>query len=102
MENERKVTYEEGKKFSEEKKFSFFQEVCCNSEIDEKGENIYLDEIIDLMDNIGKRVYKDIKNDHGRLNSASYCYQASNSIIYSDALSKKGEKRGCCCLCSII
>ena len=53
------------------------------------------------MDNIGKRVYKDIKNDHGRLNSASYCYQASNSIIYSDESSKKGDKSGCCCLFSI-
>ena len=53
------------------------------------------------MDNIGKWVYKDIKNDHARLNSASYCYQASNSIIYSDESSKKGEKSGCCCLFSI-
>ena len=30
LENERKVTYEEGKKFSKEKIFSFFQEICCN------------------------------------------------------------------------
>ena len=102
LENERKVSYEQGKKLSEEKKFSFFQEICCNSEIDENGENKNFDEIIDLLDNIGKMVYKEIKNDRDRLNSASYCYQASASMIYSDDSSRKKGKNGFCCLCSIV
>ena len=100
LENERKVSYEQGKKLSEEKNFEFFKEISCNSEINEKGENNNIDEIIDLFDNIGKKVYKDfIKNDLGRLNSSSYCYQATTSILGSENSSNKdkNDKKNCCC-----
>ena len=100
LDNERKVTYEQGKKLSEYKKYDFFQEISCDSEINEKGENNNIDEIIDIFDNIGKKIYKDfIKNGRGRLNSASYCYQATTSILCSENSSNKGkkEKKNCCC-----
>ena len=100
LENERKVTYEQGKKFAEDKKFGMFKEISCNSEINEKGENNNIDEIIDLFDNIGKKVYKDfIKNDRGRLNSDSYFYQATTSLLGSENSSNKDkkDKKNCCC-----
>ena len=100
LEDERKVTYEQGQQLSKDKKFEFFKEISCNNEINEEGENNNIDEIIDLFDNIGKKVYKDfIKNARGRLNSASYCYQATTSILASENSSNKGnkEKKNCCC-----
>ena len=81
-----------------DKKFEIFKEISCNSEIEENGENKNIDEIIDLFDDIGKKVYKDyIKNDRTRLNSASYCYQATNSILYSNENNDKKDKSNCCC-----
>ena len=100
LENERKVTFEQGKKLSEEKNFAIFKEISCNSEINENGENSNIDEIIDLFDNIGKKVYKDfIKNDRGRLNSDSYFYQATTSLLGSENSSNKDkkDKKNCCC-----
>lgn len=98
LENEREVTYEQGEKLAIEKKFEIFKEISCNSEIEENGENKNIDDVIDLFDDIGKKVYKDyIKNDRGRLNSASYCYQATNSILYSNENNDKKDKSNCCC-----
>ena len=98
LENERKVTYEQGEKLAKDKNFEIFKEISCNSEIEENGENKNIDDIIDLFDDIGKKVYKDhIKNDRGRLNSSSYCYQATNSILYSNENNDKKDKSNCCC-----
>ena len=102
LEDERKVTYEEGEKLAKEKNFYIFKEISCNSEIEENGENKNIDEIIDLFDDIGKKVYKDfIKNDRGRLNSSSYCYQATNSILYSNENNDKKMENSICCCCSV-
>ena len=98
LEKERKVAYEQGEKLAKEKNFEIFKEISCNSEIEENGENKNIDDIIDLFDDIGKKVYKDhIKNDRGRLNSSSYCYQATNSILYSNENNDKKDKSNCCC-----
>ena len=107
LENERKVTYEQGEELAKNKKFEIFREISCNSEIEENGENKNIEEIIDLFDNIGKKVYIDfVKDDRGRLNSASYCYQATNSILYSNENgnndSKNDNKSSSCCGCMII
>ena len=92
LENERKVTYEQGEKLAKDKNFEIFKEISCNSEIEENGENKNIDEIIDLFDDIGKKVYKDyIKNDCISLNSADYNYQASN-----EGDDEKNES-SCCC-----
>lgn len=101
--NERKVTSEQGQKLSELKNFSFFKEITCSLEIGENGEN-YIDEIISLFNNIGKKIYKDfIKNDRTRLNSSSYFYQATNSVLIENESIKNSKKnddnnhRSCCC-----
>ena len=85
LENEREVTYEQGEKLAIDKKFEIFKEISCNPGIEENG-------IIDLFDDIGKKVYKDyIKNDSISLNSADYNYQASN-----EGDDEKNES-SCCC-----
>ena len=98
---ERKITYEEGKKLSEEKNFEFFQEICCNLEDEACQKNII--EINNLFDNIGRKIYKDyIKNGRSRLSSGSYTYHATNSILISNEntnnKNKENDKaRSCCC-----
>lgn len=103
LSNEREVTFEQGLKLSELKNFTFFKEITCSLEIGENGEN-YIDEIISLFNNIGKKIYKEfIKNDQTRLNSSSYCYQATNSVLIEDEsiknikLKDDDNHHSCCC-----
>ena len=98
LENERKISLEQGKKLSEDKNFAFFQEISCSLEIDEKGENNNIDEIVSLFNNIAKKLYDDyLKNDRGRLNSSSYCYQPTASILVGNESVKSKKSGSCCC-----
>ena len=96
LENERQVSFEQGMELREKKNFAFFQEISCATENDEKGENDNIDEIISLFNDIGKRVYKEYINNRSRLNSSSYCYQPTTSILYSQK-GKSTKKSGSCC-----
>jgi GTPase SAR1 family protein len=98
LENERQVTYEEGEQLSKSKNFDLFKEISSSLEIGENGE-CYVDDIINLFNIIGKKIYKDfIKKDYGRLNSSSYCYQASSSILKGNKYEKNKKKdKSCCC-----
>lgn len=98
LENDRQVSYEQGQKLSDDKKFKFFREISCNLE----GENgdYNFESIKNVFNDIGKKVYLDIINDQGRLNSSSYCYQATNSILCSNesvANKNKGNNSSSCC-----
>ena len=99
LEKDRQVTFEQGQKLSKDKKFEIFKEISCNFENEDSKNNIQ--NIKNLFDTIGKKVYKDfIKNDQGRLNSSSYCYQATNSILNGEgsvANKKNGNHSGSCC-----
>ena len=98
LENERKISLEQGEKLSKEKNFAFFQEICCNLEFDENEEKNNIEEIINLFNDIGKKLYKDyILNDRGRLNSSSYCYQPSPSILIGNESVRSTRKSGSCC-----
>ena len=98
LENERKISFEQGKKLSEEKNFSFFQEISCSLEIDEKGENKNIDEIVCLFNDIAKKLYIDyLKNDRTRLNSSSYCYQPTASILVGNESVRSKKSGSCCC-----
>jgi len=94
LEKDRQVTFEQGQKLSKDKKFEIFKEISCNFENEDSKNNIQ--NIKNLFDTI-----KDfIKNDQGRLNSSSYCYQATNSILNGEgsvANKKNGNHSGSCC-----
>ena len=100
LENERQVTYEEGKQLSETKKFDIFKEISTSLEISEKGDN-YIDEITDLFNTIGKKIYNNVmKKNLARQDSSCYCYQASNTILLegeNDREKKEVESKSCCC-----
>ena len=99
LENDRQVSYEQGQKLSDNKKFKIFREISCNLEGENAKDNF--ESIKNLFDDIGKKVYLDIINDRARLNSSSYCYQASNSILNSNESvankNKVNNNSSCCC-----
>ena len=78
LENTRKISYEEGKNLSEKNEFSFFSEISCKDEEDEKN-NENIDKIVKI---IGEEFYKIFESSKGeRLNSSSYLYEASQSVL---------------------
>ena len=99
LENDRQVSYEQGQALSDDKKFKIFKEISCNLEGENGKDNF--ESIQNLFDEIGKKVYLGIINDRGRLNSSSYCYQASNSILNSNesvtSKRKRNNSSSCCC-----
>ena len=99
LESDRQVSYEQGQKLSDDKKFKIFREISCKLEGENGKDNF--DSIKNLFDEIGKKVYLDVINDRARLNSSSYCYQATNSILNSNesVASKKKENNSSSCCC---
>lgn len=86
LDEERKVSMEEGMNFSNNNNFSFFTEISCKENEDEEN-NKKFDKIIEV---IGKEFYKYSYDD--RLNSSGYIYEASKSLLDS-----KNESRSCHC-----
>ena len=86
LEDERKITIEEGENFANNNGFSFFTEISCKENKDEENNN-KIDKIIEI---IGKEFYKYSKEE--RLNSSSYIYEASQSLLDS-----KNESKSCHC-----
>ena len=99
LESDRQVSYEQGQKLSDDKKFKIFREISCKLEGENGKDNF--ESIKNLFDEIGKKVYLDVINDHARLNSSSYCYQATNSILNSNESvankNKVNNNSSCCC-----
>ena len=86
LEDERKLTKEEGENFANNNGFSFFTEISCKENKDEEN-NKNINKIIEI---IGKEFYKYSKGE--RLNSSSYAYEASPSLLNS-----KNESKSCNC-----
>ena len=86
LEDERKITIEEGENFANNNGFSFFTEISCKENKDEEN-NIKINKIIEI---IGKEFYK--YSNEERLNSSSYIYEASQSLLDS-----KNESKSCHC-----
>ena len=99
LESDRQVSYEQGQKLSNDKNFKIFREISCKFEGENGKDNF--ESIKNLFDEIGKKVYLDVINDRARLNSSSYCYQATNSILNSNesVASKKKENNSSSCCC---
>ena len=87
LDNEREVKYEDGEKFSKDNKFSLFTEISCKEDTD-KDNNKKIESIIEI---IGKEFYK-YNDQRERLNSSSYNYEASKSLLDS-----KNEDKSCHC-----
>ena len=86
LEDERKITIEEGENFANNNGFSLFTEISCK-EIKDEENNKKINKIIEI---IGKELYKYCKGE--RLNSSSYAYEASPSLLDS-----KNESKSCPC-----
>ena len=89
LEQERKVTFEEGENLAKQLGCIKFLEISCkNKENEENNQNI--ESIINI---VGKKYYDifGIKSD--RLNSSVYNYVATDSILIADSRSRK--KCGC-------
>ena len=80
LEEERKISFEEGSEFSKKNGFNHFVEISCKEEKD-KENNKKIDKIIEV---IGKECLKVIEQSRERLNSSSYNYEASQSILDSN------------------
>ena len=80
LEEERKITFEEGREFSKKNGFNHFVEISCKEESD-KENNDKFDKIIEI---IGKECLKVFEDSRERLNSSSYNYEASQSILESN------------------
>lgn len=76
LEEERKISFDEGKEFSKKNGFNHFVEISCKEEND-KENNDNIDKIIEV---IGKECLK-VFDSRERLNSSSYNYEASQSIL---------------------
>ena len=125
LEKERKVTYEQGKKLSEEKDFNFFEEISCkfykegifdesnsyfsnkepknenDKDNDGKDENDNEDDVDcvkNLFERIGKIIYKQyIKENNNIHNSSNYAYEASSSMLEERDEKEEEENKSCCC-----
>ena len=87
LENDRKVKTEEGTFFAKNNGFSLFTEISCKDENDEYNKNI--EKIVEI---IGKEFYKIFQLRTDRLNSSSYNYEASKSLLDS-----KNQSKSCNC-----
>ena len=88
LENERKITYEEGKTFSKDNGFSLFTEISCKEDQEKKNDKKFEN----ILEVIGKEFYK-LKESRERLNSSSYNYEASQSLLDS----KNPNDKSCHC-----
>ena len=89
--DERKVSSEDGNNFAEKNNFNLFKEISCK-ETDDEGNNTHIKEIVD---NIGKIFYDKYTNNRERLNSDSFNYKASSTVLNDSK--EKGIRRKCCC-----
>lgn len=88
LENERKVNFDEGNDFSKNNGFNHFTEISCK-ETDDKENNKEIEKILEI---IGKEFFKIFESSRGeRLNSSSYNYEATKSILDS----KKSKSCSC-------
>lgn len=91
LENERKISYEEAKKFSTSNNFKLFEEISCKNDDKESK-----DKINKVFNFIGKIFYeKNLKAE--RLNSSCFNYVASNSILDSKSKGNSKIRGKCCC-----
>ena len=89
LEDVRKVSFQEGKNLSKEIKCNHFVEISCKDK-ENVDNNKNIDSIIEV---IGKKFYNLWKvGTSERLNSSSFNYMASNSIL-EDSMNKKKK---CC------
>lgn len=87
LENDRKITYEEGNDFSKNNGFMHFEELSCKEQDDKENDESF-EKIIEI---IGKEFYKVFQSSRERVNSSSYNYEASKSILES----KKSKSCNC-------
>ena len=122
LENERTVTYEQGKKLCDEKNFDLFMEINCNyykdgmfnessyeetksdkdnekdNDSNSNEENDEKDCVKILFNKIGKLIYKQyLKEFKGSDNSTIYNYEASPSMLIEKKEKNKKEDKSCCC-----
>jgi small GTP-binding protein len=79
LESDRIIETEEGKIFAQNNGFTLFTEISCKDEKEEEN-NKNIDKIVEI---IGKEFYKIFLSRKERLNSSSYNYEASMSILDS-------------------
>jgi small GTP-binding protein len=79
LESDRIIETEEGKIFALNNGFTLFTEISCKDEKEEEN-NKNIDKIVEI---IGKEFYKIFLSRKERLNSSSYNYEASMSILDS-------------------
>ena len=88
LEEERKVSFDEGNEFSKNNGFIHFNEISCKDIKDDKNKQ-EIDKIVEI---IGKEFYKIFENTKGeRMNSSIFNYEASQSILDS----KKSKSCNC-------
>ena len=92
LEDERAISYETGDNFAKDKKFTFFKEISCK----EKDEETNNENIKNIYETIGKLFYQYNLTNKERLNSSSFNYRASSSILHNKPHKKK-DKKFCCC-----
>lgn len=92
-EKERVVTYQQGEDFSKEKKFTFFKEISCK----ENNDNSNNENIKSIYETIGRLFYQYNLTNKERLNSSSFNYRATSSILHTKPQKKKNEKKKLCC-----
>ena len=105
LENERKVTYEQGEKLCKEKNFNYFEEINCNYYKDgifnESEKNSEINQsnncIQDLFNKIGKNFYMQNMNESSRHNSTIYNYEASETMLEGDKEENEEDGKTCCC-----
>ena len=94
--DERVVSYEMGENFVKENKFTFFKEISCK----EKNDKNNNENIKSIFETIGKLFYEYSLNNKERLNSSSFNYKASSSMLQnkpSKHTNKKEKKKSCNC-----
>ena len=89
---ERKVTSKEGKELGDKLGCIYFVEISCMEKGDEQNNN----NINNIIDIIGRKFYTQSKlGESDRLNSGSYDYIATKSILLNDSTNIKKKKCGC-------
>ena len=94
LSDERKVSNENGEDFASKNDFTLFNEISCK-EMEDEDNNKNINEIVEK---IGRIFYEKYKNNRERLNSDSFNYKASDTVLQSQD-KEKTTKRKCCCFC---
>ena len=94
LNSDRQVTLAEGKDLADKLGCIHFSEISCMEKENEENNN----NISNIIDIIARKIYNQHKvGVSDRLNSGSYNYVATESILLSDNNSNKNKKKKCSC-----